>query len=141
MHTNSLMCAYHIFFFFFLQGREKRGGGVVMLIKAAHLQPIKEPLSFIKANLLKQADAKTSRLCCTFTPTHSLFISPLPLSWPADGTWPSNPVRNVRGCVWMHLAEKQRQSFQLKHLCRADRLQVGFFGLSHHDFDKSYLYK
>lgn len=43
------------------------GGRGVMLIKVAHLQPIKELLSFIKANLLKHAvqDAATSRPCHT----------------------------------------------------------------------------
>lgn len=34
--------------------REKKGGGVV-LIKAAHLQPIKEPLFSISPNLLQHA--------------------------------------------------------------------------------------
>lgn len=87
--TDVQMCICGAAFFFFLQGRKKRGGedeeGVVMLIKAAHLQPIKEPLSFIKANLLKHAarDVKTGRLCRTLNPAtpppsrlaHSLFIS------------------------------------------------------------------
>ena len=80
----------------------KKGGcGVVMLIKAAHLQPIKEPLSFIKANLLKHAarDVKTSRLCCTLTLTHALFISPdqWMVPWPVI---PSGMLKDAFRCIW-----------------------------------------
>lgn len=75
--------------------REERVG--VMLIKAVHLQPIKGPLSFIKANLLKHAarDVKTSWLVL-----HALSLPPsISLFWPVDGTWPSNPIRNASGCI------------------------------------------
>lgn len=88
-------------------GRGVGLGRGVMLIKAAHLQPIKEPLSLINWNLLKHAaleNYKTSRLCCMLT--HSLFISfPLPVSsdqWIVPGALIlSGMLRGVFGCIWL----------------------------------------
>lgn len=47
-----------------------------MLIKVAHLQTIKELLSFINANLLKHAvqDVETSRPCHTLLPLAPLCL-------------------------------------------------------------------
>lgn len=103
----------------FLQRR--RGGGgwggyvAVMLIKAAHLQPIKAPLSFIKANLLKHAarDVKTSRPCCTLTLILCLPLSP-PLSlalspdqWMVPGpVIPSGMSEDAFRCIWPRNRER-----------------------------------
>ena len=80
-------------------GRGKKGGGRgggVMLIKATHLQPIKEPLSFIKANLLKHAarDVQTTAL---HTHSDSLFLY-LPVQWTVPGpVIPSGMLKDAFG--------------------------------------------
>lgn len=97
-------------------GAERRGslgrgvglGWGVMLIKAAHLQPIKEPLSLINWNLLKHAalDAQNKQTVL-HAHSYSLYLFPSPSRfWPVASTWRTNPVRNAEGCIWMHLAEK-----------------------------------
>lgn len=54
-----------------------------MLIKVAHLQPIKELLSFIKVNLLKHAvqDIATSKPCHTRLPLTPLLCRSLVPDW------------------------------------------------------------
>lgn len=77
-----------------VQGR-KEGGGV-MLIKATHLQPIKEPLSSIKANLLKHA-ARDVQTTVLHTHSDSLFLY-LPVQWTVPGpVIPSGMLKDAFG--------------------------------------------
>ncbi|CAJ1056201.1 Hypothetical predicted protein [Xyrichtys novacula] len=72
---------------------------------------------------LWKASSACEHLACAKN-SHFLAIS----TETVDGTWPSNPIRNVGGCVQMHLAEKAGQHFQLKHLYRNIRGPEMLFG-------------
>lgn len=72
---------------------------VGVLIKAAHLQPIKEPLSSISPNLLKHAACKVSGPFCTLCSD----FTPLPLAEQLMVPGPvilSGMLRDAFRCIW-----------------------------------------